>query len=109
MGRTNLGARELCDASETTLHSHPGGGNGAVIKAGTISSNAQGNGSVVFGTAFASINYAISLSCEDPGDAPIVYWLNKTVAGFDIKTMDDGGKVESNVTVDWIATPYSNP
>ena len=86
-----------------------GGGNGAVIKAGMITTDGGGLGSVVFGTVFADVNYAISLSCEDPGDAPIVWWSNKTVDGFDIKTMDDGGKVEPNVTVDWIATPYSNP
>jgi len=109
MGRTNLGARELCDASETTLHSHPGGGNGAVIKSGEIVTNGSGIGSVVFGTAFPDVNYAISLASEGSSDDIITTWSNKTVNGFDVRTNDDGGKAEGNVTVNWIVTPYTNP
>jgi len=31
MGRTELGAKELCDGSETSLHSHAGGGGGGIF------------------------------------------------------------------------------
>lgn len=31
MGRTNLGAKELCDGSQTTLHSHAGGGGDGIF------------------------------------------------------------------------------
>lgn len=108
MGRTNLGAKELCDASETTLHSHPGGGGGPIIKSGEIVTNGSAVGSVVFGTAFADTNYAISLAGDGSVDDIIATWSNKTVNGFDVRTFDDGGKAEPNTTVNWIAISYSN-
>ena len=109
MGKDRVGHTNLVDGLETTLHSHPGGGGGAVIKAGTITTDGNGIGSVVFATPFADTNYAISLSGDGSVDDIIVTWLNKTVNGFDVRTNDDGGKVEGSTTVTWIATPYSNP
>ena len=109
MGRTNLGAKELCDASETILHSHPGGGNGTVIKAGTVTTNGSGIATVIFTTAFPDANYAISFACNGSVDDIIATWSNKTASGFDVRTHDDGGKTEGNTIVNWIAIPYSNP
>ena len=109
MSRTNLGAKELCDGSVTSLHAHSGGGNGAIIKSGEIVTDGDGNGIVIFGTAFPDVNYAISFGCDGSNDDIISTWLNKTVNGFDVRTHDDGGKDEANVIVNWIATPYSNP
>jgi len=94
---------------EIATHTHPGGGSGPVIKSGTITTDGSGNGTVSFTTAFADINYAISLTPDAIGvDAVIVIYGTKTVGGFSVMTYDDGGKVETNVTVDWITIEYTN-
>jgi len=108
MGKDKVGHHDLTSGLETTLHSHPGGGNGAVIKAGTITTDGNGVASVVFGTPFSDINYAISFACEAV-DTVIATWSNKTAGGFNIKTENDKGVAVGNAPVNWIAMPYSNP
>ena len=99
---------ELVTGGETTLHSHPDGGNGSVVKTGTITTDGSGLGSVVFNTPFTDMNYAICLTCGNPQDTVIAMWGNRQAGGFDVKTEDDRGGAESNVIVDWIAIPHSN-
>jgi len=102
----------LTDGGVTTLHSHPGGGGGGLVdKAGTVTTNAQGVASVVFNTAYGDTNYFIGFGVLDPGDATLVMVQNgtKAVGGFDVKTWDDGGKTEPNVTIFWFTGPYNNP
>ena len=108
MGKDKVGHADLTSGGPTTLHSHPGGGGGPVIKAGTITTDGSGIGSVIFGTPFPDTNYAISFACDGSVDDIIATWSNKTVDGFDVRTHDDGGKVEGSTIVNWIATPYSN-
>jgi len=109
MGKGGVGHPDLVDGVETNLHSHAGGGGGPTIKAGTIITDGSGVGSVVFSTPFLDTNYAVSLSGEGSVDAIIPVWKNKTVDGFDVESLDDGGKSEANVIVDWIAVSLSNP
>ena len=99
----------LVGGAETSLHSHTGGGNGATIKAGAITTDGGGTGSVVFTTPFSDVNYAVAFSSDGSADDIIATWSNKTVNGFDVRTNDDGGKAEGSTIVNWIATPYSNP
>jgi len=96
---------EMVSGGQTTLHSHAGG-NGAEIKAGTVTTSG-GVTSVTFATAFPDSSYAISLTAERGADSNIANWSNKTADGFDISAQNDKG-VNVNIPVDWIATPYSN-
>ena len=103
---------ELVGANQTSLHAHPGGGGGGLVdKGGTVTTGAQGTASVSFNTNYSDTNYFIGFSVIDPGDATftMVQSGSKAVDGFDIKTWDDGGKAEPNVTVLWFTGPYSNP
>lgn len=103
---------ELVGEGQTSMHSHlGGGGSGLVDKGGTVTTNAQGEGTVSFNTSYGSTNYFIILTSIDPGDATLamVQSGTKAVDGFDIKTWDDGGKVEPNVEVLWCTGLYSNP
>lgn len=104
-----VGHSSLVGGGEITLHSHAGSGGGVPVKAGTIVTDGSGITSVVFNSNFSDVNYAIILTAQDPGDATICMYFNKAVIGFDVMTLDDGGRVESGVTVDWLAIPYSNP
>ena len=105
MGKDRIGHTSLVDGGETDLHSHNGPD---IIKAGTITTDENGNASVVFVTPFPDVNYAIALSCENSVDTVIAMWLNKTVDGFDIRTNDDLGKAEPNAPVNWIVASYNN-
>ena len=107
--KEKVGHKDLVGGGQTILHSHADGGNGAAIKAGTITTSGSGIASVVFGTAFADVDYAIILTCQHPADTAIAMFENKAVGGFDILTKNDQGQNEPTVVVDWLATPYSNP
>lgn len=103
---------ELVGGSQTTLHSHPGGGGGGLVdKGGTVTTNAQGVATISFNTPYGSTDYFINLIAIDPGDATfaMVQSGTKAIDGFDIKTWDDGGKTEANVEVLWNTGLYSNP
>ncbi len=98
MGRTNLGAKELCNQTETTLHSHPGGGNGAVIKSGQSTGAKATEVQVDFASAFLAIP-RIALS---PYSAHIVWITEVTVNYFKWKN----NSKNVGVTVDWIAIEW---
>lgn len=102
-----VGHPELVGGAQTTLHLHPGG-NGSVVKAGTITTDGAGQASVVFNTAFPDTDYAIAL-CGYRVETIIATWLNRTISGFDVRTEEDKGQTYGNVEVLWVATPYSNP
>lgn len=109
MGKDKVGHPDLTGGAQTTLHSHPGGGNGAAIKAGMIITDGNGIGTVIFSTPFSNVNYAISFGCDGSVDDIIATWSNKTVNGFDVRTHDDGGKAEGSTTVDWVVIAFNNP
>lgn len=81
---------------------------GVNIKAGTVTTDGNGVGTVVFNTSFTDTNYAITFGCEAV-DTVIATWSNKVVSGFDVKTENDKGVVVGSAPVNWIAIPYSNP
>lgn len=109
MGRTNLGAKELCDGSETSIHSHAGGGGGPTIKSGSVTTDGGGTVAVTFGSAFPDTNYSILLTPQDPSDAVFATYQNKATTGFTITSYEDKGQVKGSVTVDWLVVSYSNP
>ncbi len=103
---------ELVGGSQTSLHSHPGGGGGGLVdKAGLVTSDGSAEAIVTFNTPYSDLNYFIQLTAGESEDAVICNMKSgtKTVSGFTIKTLDDGGKVEANVDVYWATGPYSNP
>ena len=101
---------DLTGIGENDHHVPPGGGgNSPTIKSGTITTDGSGVGTVTFNTEFPDTNYAIILTCQDPGDTGVAMYYNKAVGGFNVKTEDDRGSNERDVTVDWVATPYNNP
>ena len=109
MGKDEVGHPNLVGGGETSLHSHPGGGGGPTVKAGTITTDGASVGSVVFATPFLDVDYAIGFACEGSVDDVIATWTNKTVNGFDVKSDDDGGKAEPNSVINWVAISFSNP
>lgn len=77
---------------------------GSNIKAGSVITDANGDASVTFGAAFPDINYAIALTPAGIGvDTVTAMYGSKATTGFSVRTEDDGGKAEPNITVDWIA------
>lgn len=103
---------ELTDEGPTALHSHPGGGGGGLVnKSGMVTSDGSAEAIVVFNTPYSNLNYFIQLTAGESEDAVICNMKSgtKTVSGFTIITLDDGGKVEANVDVYWCTGPYSNP
>jgi len=84
-------------------------GSGPTMKTGTTTTNNQGDGSVTFNTAFPDMNYSIVMSAQYPNDVAVCMWQNKTAGGFDIRTENDQGNNEPNVTVDWAATAHYDP
>ena len=96
----------LVGGSQTTLHSHAGGGGGLATKTGQVTTNSSGVASVTFTTAFASTNYAISLTPQDPSDAVFATYNSKATTGFGVHSYEDKGQNAGNVTVDWIAIAY---
>jgi len=97
---------DLVGGGQTTLHSHAGG-NGAEIKAGTVTTSG-GTATVSFNTAFADANYAIALAAATGADANIANWTSKTASEFTVETQTDKG-LTIDVEVLWIATPYADP
>ena len=93
------GHPELVDGSETTLHSHPGGG-GVNVKSGTVSGS---SGSVTFNTAFSSIPQVVmtSLGSTTTRDA-ILRVDSVTVNGF-------SWTADVSQGAGWIATDAGNP
>ena len=102
----------LVDGSQTSLHSHPGGGGGGLIdKSGIVNTGGGNEVAVTFNTPYSDTNYFIVLTAGQSNDAIIVNMKTgtKTVSGFTVITMDDGGKAENGVDVYWATGPYSNP
>ena len=93
---------ELVGGSQTSLHSHAGGGS-QVIKAGSVTTGGGGTAGVTFGSAFADTSYYISLTPQDPSDAVMATYESKATTGFTVTTYEDKGQTAESVTVDWIA------
>ena len=92
---------------QTTVTAPPG--SGPTVKTGTTTTDNQGDATVTFNTAFPDTNYSIAMSSLYPNDVGVCMWQNKAAGGFDIKTQNDQGNNEPNVTVDWTATAHYDP
>lgn len=101
-----IGHAEVVGGGQTSLHTHPGGGNGPTVKSGTVTT-VSGVAFVTFITAFPDTSYAISLTAQQGADSNIANWSNKAVGGFDLRVQNDKG-VNMDVAVDWIATDAGN-
>jgi hypothetical protein len=102
---------ELVGGSQTSLHSHPGGGGGLIDKSGQVTSDGNGVATVTFNTPYGHTNYFIQLTCVSNPDSvyAMVATGTKASGGFTVVTDDDSGKSESDVIVDWCTGSYSNP
>lgn len=92
----------LVDGSQTTLHSHPGGG-GVDVKGGSITTSG-GSGSVTFSSAFASTPSVILTPYDGSIALRDCLFVIRTISitGF---TFD----VDADATYCWIATDGGNP
>lgn len=103
---------ELADGSETSLHSHGGGGGSDLInKSGIVTTDANGEAVVSFNSNYGDLNYFIILTAGASTDTVICYMKTgtKAVSGFTLMSFDDGGKKEIDVPVYWVTGLYSNP
>ena len=90
---------ELVDGSQTTKHSHAGGG-GVNVKSGTVSGS---SGSVTFNTAFASTPQ-VALTTQD--STTLRDCLHKITA---VSTTGFSWSADVSQTVAWIATDAGDP
>jgi hypothetical protein len=77
-------------------------------KAGTITTDGSGVGTVTFNTAFGSTNYGIVLGTENTNDTTFANWNTKASGGFGIITTDDKGVAEASCVVNWAIFPYED-
>ena len=85
---------ELVDGSETTLHSHAGGG-GANIKSGTVSG---ASGSVTFNTAFASTPQVVMTSLGNTATRDAIFRVDS------VSTTGFSWTADISQDAAWIAT-----
>ena len=107
-----VGHSELVSGSQTSLHSHAGGGGGGLVdKSGQVTSDGDGEATVTFNTPYGHTNYFVQLTCVSNPDSVFAAVATGTKAsdGFVVVVDDDGGKPESGVLVDWCTGAYSNP
>ena len=93
---------DLVNGSQTTLHSHAGGG-GADVKSGTIAASGSGTNSVTFNTNFSSVPQVV-LTVQD--DIQLRDCLFKVT---DVTTSGFSFECDSSATYAWIATNAGNP
>lgn len=94
-----VGHSELTAGSQTALHSHAGGGNGANIKSGSLVVPSKTWTSITFTTVFASIPVVAGAVSKN------TMWSlrNVTVDGFEVYLNTTG-----NNTFWWVATDAGN-
>ena len=100
---------ELVGGSQTSLHSHLGGGNGTDYKAGSESISSAGDYPITFTTAFGDANYSITLTPSSTTKDPQVMWKSKNASGFTIEAGQRGGGGFVAFTCDWVAIPHNDP
>jgi hypothetical protein len=97
---------ELTDSSETTLHSHAGGG-GANVKSGTVSVTENSSQAVAFGTAFAGTpRVTLTVESTNPDHSATLQSVSTT--GFTAYLNKPSGGGATSKVVNWIATDAGN-
>ena len=79
-------------------------------KSGVVTSDTNGDASVVFGIPFIDDNYTIALSCKVKNEKyPVANWTVKNADGFSVHVTNPltGAKVAS-VDVSWLCTRNHN-
>ena len=100
---------DLVAGSQTSLHSHSGGGGGADVKGGFESAIAENSTRVVsFTTAFSSAPNVV-VSCADAStEISVAAAHTVSTTGFTIAVTKVGGGGSNNRDVAWIATDAGN-
>ena len=95
----------LVAGSDTTLHSHTGGGGGADIKAGNETTITEGGSrSVTFTTAFSATPNVVVGFSDNSTQISVCSAHTVSTSGFTIMVVKSGGGGNSNRDVSWIAT-----
>lgn len=106
-----VGASPLVGASQTTLHSHPGGGGGADVKSGIeVGVGDQTQRIVTFNTAFATTPNVVTTLVRitgEPNDVPTIDSV--TTTSFRLRILKHHGGTAHTWDVHWIATDAGNP
>ena len=101
---------ELVAGSNTTLHSHAGGGGGPDVKAGNETGITEGTSrAVTFTTAFATAPNVVANFSDSSNEISVCQAFAFTTTGFTIKVVKSGGGGSVNRDVAWIATDAGDP
>ena len=101
---------ELVGGGQTTKHSHPGGGGGADVKAGTETAIAEGTSrGVTFVTVFGGTPDVVCGFADNSTEISVARAHTVSTTGFTIAVEKSGGGASKNRDVAWIATDAGNP
>jgi hypothetical protein len=81
-------------------------------KSGSLVTDTDGMGNIVFNTPFIDKDYTVALTCADPGNRQgvIAYTVSKEMAGFTVVTRDAvSGRIEPNAALSWLCTRNYDP
>ena len=80
-------------------------------KSGRLTTDANGQGEVIFNTPFIDDAYSIALTCVDTGIQPTIpSKYDRTKDGFKIRTRNTrSGQLIGNIECSWLATRDYNP
>ena len=96
--------RELVSGTDTTQHSHAGGG-GADVKSGRETAiTEEGTRAVTFGTAFTATPRVVVSFDDGSTQLSICQVESVTTTGFTIRVLKIGGGGNTNRDVAWVAT-----
>lgn len=97
-----IGHASLVGGGETSLHSHPGGGNGVNVKSGIKTASTGGN-SVIFATPFASTPHVVLTVRGNINLRDCIYKVTS------ISTTGFSFEVDLGCSYIWIATDAGDP
>ena len=101
---------DLVAGSDTTLHSHAGGGGGADVKAGNETAIAENTTRAVsFTTAFSATPNVVVNFSDTSSEISVCAAHTVSTTGFTIAVAKSGGGGSANRDVSWIATDAGNP
>lgn len=101
---------DLVNGSETTLHSHAGGGGGADVKSGFESAISENSArTVTFNTAFSGTPNVVVGFADDTTQISVVHAHTVSTTGFTVQVVKSGGGGSVTRDIYWMATDAGNP
>ena len=101
---------DLVNGTQTTLHSHVGGGGGADVKGGFESAIPENATRVVaFATPFSSTPDVVVNFADTSVEVSVIAAHTVSTTGFTIAVTKSGGGGSASRDVAWIATDAGNP